>query len=265
METNPTDKTPDAVKQLAAQRAEHRKQEARETRNLRTAADVLGADYPAAHDAEQGAETDAPPLLMGRELVELRMRQARRSNAPAEDVPPFLLDGVHPCVVEAHAATMDWVSGIEACGTRRGHFLTLYGRSGCGKTHLMRLAAAELKRHGVERVQRWNWVKVLQRLHDGDYDLIGHLCRLDVLLLDDVGAEYNESRAAAAFSAARLYEILEARAGRWMMMTTNLSPNDIRDRLDARIASRFFRDGAQLVNMTAAADWSFQQWKRNNA
>lgn len=238
-----------AARQMACVQQQTDRKRSYATRNMADAGDV--AEHVAADVAGLRVVPDVPSATV--------------PPAPTrEPLPPFELDGVHPCVVAAHAAVQKWVADIVDQGTRRGRFLTLFGRSGCGKTHLLKMAREELRRAAVHGAQRWNWPKVLARVHDGDYDLIGHLSRLPVLLLDDIGAEYNESAAAAAYSAAKLYEILESREARWTMITTNLSPNDIRVRMDARIASRFFRFGADVIPMTDAEDWSFVQWRKRN-
>jgi DNA replication protein DnaC len=173
-----------------------------------------------------------------------------------ETLPPFITDGLHPSVHEAHQETRNWVAAI--LKKKQPYWLTLFGPSGCGKTFLARHARSHL-RNKQRDCQLWNWSKAFDRLCDWDSDLMPHLCRLHILILDDIGTGYTMSDKTAELHSSKLYEILESRTRKFTLITTNLSPQQLREPLDARIASRLFRGENQIVDLTHADDYSYLQ------
>lgn len=107
-----------------------------------------------------------------------------------------------------------------------------------GKTHLALHAKKLLKKllpH--QTVQARKWGREVQRLRNGEWDLTTWLSDMvDVLILDDVGSEN-----ITPITINALNRIIDDRLNKWMILTTNLTPNDIADRIDCRIASRLFR------------------------
>lgn len=179
---------------------------------------------------------------------------------PQSPLPDFILTGVHPSVVEAHNAVKAWTKAIIR-GNSKPYWLTLYGTTGCGKTMLMQKARAAIKAAG-KQCQLWPWVKVLQKLHSGEWEFSVHLAKLPVLLLDDVGAEYTASDRAADFSLSKLYEVLEDRKSRFTLISSNLTPDDLaRSVTGCRIRSRLFRNNAQLIDLTRAEDFCYSRFK----
>lgn len=172
----------------------------------------------------------------------------------------FDLTTVHPSVVEAYHAVKSWVKAALRTSSAP-YWLTLYGTTGCGKTALMERAKTALKDAGKE-CQLWPWVNVLRRLHNGEWELTAHLCKIPFLLLDDIGAEYTASNRAADFSLSQLYEVLEARKHRFTLLTSNLTPDDFAaTTTGCRIRSRLYRNNAQLIDLTQAADYCLTQYK----
>lgn len=170
----------------------------------------------------------------------------------------FQTAGLHPSVKQAHSDTIAWLRAILADPSAPGYWLTLYGASGVGKTMLATQARNHLQNNGI-LAQKWNWGNSFNRLIE-DPGLTAHLCRLPVLILDDIGTGYTLSDKAAELHASKLYEILESRLQKWTLITTNLSPQQIRERLDARIASRLFRGDNKLCDLTAADDYAYLQY-----
>lgn len=169
----------------------------------------------------------------------------------------FETEGLAPCVNAAHKAVQWWLNDIlHRCRDRR-RWVTLYGRSGCGKTHLATAAASVIRSHG-RRVQRWNWSRLRSLMLDGSPGLWDQVADAPILVLDDVGAEYTASDKTAALSASLLYDLLEARLGRWMLITSNLAPADW---VDVRVTSRLFRGQNEVVDMSGAEDFCFRRWK----
>lgn len=178
-------------------------------------------------------------------------------------LPPFVLDGVHDQVRAAHAAVTGLVAGVLGDRPARPHWLSLLGGCGVGKTHLLRLARAMLLDAG-EQVQLWGWGDVLDRLRSGDDGLIRRLGDARVVMLDDVGAEFTATGKALDFSLATLYRLQEARAGKWTLLTSNLSMRGIAN-ADERVASRLVRDGGEVVALDQARDWALARYKARRA
>lgn len=173
-----------------------------------------------------------------------------------EDLPPFCTEGVHPSVKQAHVFTRLWARAIRKNSSP--YWLTLFGSSGCGKTFLARHARSYLRKIGID-CQLWNWAKAFPTLVSPGENLTPHLCNLPVLILDDIGTGYTLSDKAAELHSAKLYEILEARINMWTFLTSNLNPQQLREKLDARIASRLFRGENEMVDLTQADDYCYLQ------
>lgn len=170
-------------------------------------------------------------------------------------------EGLAVCVNDAHRAVQWWLNDI-LHGFKEGRrWLTLYGRSGCGKSHLMTAASAYLKAGlPVRSVQCWNWGVLMGRLLGGECPgLMEQVQRMPVLMLDDVGSELVASERAQSVAMRLLYDVLEARLGRWTMLTSNLAPADLPD---VRVTSRLFRGMNEVVDMSAAGDYAYAVYKQ---
>ena len=189
-----------------------------------------------------------------------------KPHAPrGANLPKFELDSVAPCVRLAHRDTREWTRAIlqQRSEHTTPYWLTLFGKSGAGKTLLARHAHHTLKRAGYT-CQLWRWGHAFSRLMNGEWELLGHLGRLPILFLDDIGAEYNESPRCKALNAAKLYDLLEDRLGKWTFLTSNLTPEQLGNTLDVRITSRLFRGNSRVIDLTTAEDYCYQQWKKEN-
>lgn len=201
----------------------------------------------------------ASMLKINEMKAEMQEQQETREQVKPSLPPPpvFHTRGLAPCVREALDAADAWVRDITTFGNP--HWLTLFGRSGCGKTHLLRTAQYVLRQAGRQVIYR-NWPAVMDEIIDGEWGHIAVMCRAHVLILDDIGAGYMAAGRRALIAAAKLYEIMEARLGRWTLLASNLAPQDISDRVDPRIASRLYRGDNQLVDMRAAGDYAYSQY-----
>ena len=127
----------------------------------------------------------------------------------------------------------DFVREIRAKQSPR--WLTLWGRSGTGKTFLARSI------HGMfpGKAHWLDWVDLCRRYQCKE-DITGRLrwaCDAALVVIDDAGAEHQTPATLAL-----LHGLLQARIRRWTIITTNLSPDAWRQR-DERIGSRIIRDG----------------------
>ncbi len=176
--------------------------------------------------------------------------------APARDVQviPFNLDGVHQSVVEAHSAVKNWLKAITT-GVIPPFSLTISGRSGCGKTHLAKNAAAYLKQRGISK-GFYLWSDVVKQYKADAEHTLHKLAKYTVLILDDVGAENISGEYSLGLAATALCDVVEKRLGKWTLLTSNLTTSEIAKTYDPRVASRLIRNGGRTVDMSAAQDYN---------
>ena len=114
------------------------------------------------------------------------------------------------------------------------------GATGLGKTHLSLAIAKEVtaKGHFVLYGSAQNFLETLEREHFGkkEGDTLSQLQQCDLLILDDLGAEFT-----SPFVAASVYNIINTRilSGRPTVVSTNLSLREIESRYTERLLSRF--------------------------
>lgn len=110
------------------------------------------------------------------------------------------------------------------------------------------------------KITRWrggflNWGRaVSERMMKGDYDFLEDVRSYDFFAIDDILSEYEKHR---SLSASKLYNVLEARLGKWTVITANASLAQIGELLDPRIASRMLRDGSVVVDVDVP-DWNLR-------
>ncbi len=130
--------------------------------------------------------------------------------------------------------------------------LLFQGRTGLGKTHLSLAIAAQVARQGRSvlytpvqgLVDRYERVRFDKCPTPQDREFIDLAPQCDLLVLDDLGAEFQNS-----FSQSVLYNLLNDRimAQRPMILSTNLEPAQLSAGYGDRIASRILCDCAAYV------------------
>ena len=142
-------------------------------------------------------------------------------------------------------------------------WLSLLGRSGTGKTHLARGITHFFKAEAAIYIEPGTgahlsrrggfigWRKVVDHLRDGDYGIIDVVCNDWFVALDDIGAEK-----ASDFSVSKLDQVIDARLGKWTVITCNFSREEIAQHMDVRIASRLGRGKNVIVDGICIRDYS---------
>jgi DNA replication protein DnaC len=156
-----------------------------------------------------------------------------------------------------------FVKDVCAGGPRR--WLTLAGSSGAGKTYL----AKRIYRHvreavffktsatDQEIVYPYDWIywpeaaKLLQQ--QVEPEAVYHSPRTSFLVLDELGG----IRDSTGYVSNRLAVILGQRENKWTIITSNLTVEQIGQRLDTRIASRLIR-GRNVVVEVDATDYALR-------
>lgn len=123
-------------------------------------------------------------------------------------------------------------------------WLTVLGTNGSGKTHLFWcLNALRKKLHWGGGVLRW--VDVENRMRGGEPRFLENIIDDDLVLVDDIFAGKDTE-----FTVAKLYELMNARLGRWTVFNCNLGLGAIAG-IEKKIASRLVRDANRVVELDA--------------
>ena len=117
--------------------------------------------------------------------------------------------------------------------------LFMFGATGLGKTFLSSCIANEVLKKGYsvafDSIQ--NYVREIEREHFGrsDADTLGTLLSADLVILDDLGSEFNSN-----FNGPAIYNIINSRLnmGKPTIVSSNLSLDELDKKYDDRIISR---------------------------
>jgi DNA replication protein DnaC len=132
--------------------------------------------------------------------------------------------------------------------------LVLAGPSGVGKTHtakriskFARFAAFSAMEHGewgfsVPSILFVRWPEVTDAFKEGNYGVVQDCLEASLLVVDDLGAEYDPSKNAAD----KICQILSRRESRFNVVTTNIHPSAWSDKFDKRIADRLLRNSVVI-------------------
>ena len=134
---------------------------------------------------------------------------------------------------------------------KNGENMLLYGDTGTGKTHISTAIAKEAITHGYDVV----YDSVQNVVADFEADRFKSnygtnepkstkYLECDLLILDDLGSEF-----ITQFSLACLYNLLNTRQNKRLstIISTNLSPDEISEQYQDRIASRIFSKNTTIL------------------
>lgn len=132
------------------------------------------------------------------------------------------------------------------------NFVTIYGATGVGKTHLAAIAANAFIDKGLNvtfiKAYRLNelFLKAMLAPLAEKQGLLDSVFNCDLLVIDDLGTEEFYKNVTAEY----LYMTISEREKKATVITTNLSPSMIKDRYQERVYSRLFADSAAALPMT---------------
>lgn len=121
--------------------------------------------------------------------------------------------------------------------------ILMFGKTGLGKTHLSLSIANEVLKSGFNVLydSTINYLRKIEKEHFGrdskDVDTLEMLLSADLLILDDLGSEYD-----TPFYVSTMYNIINTRMNRGLptIISTNLNHEEIQKKYDDRIVSRLF-------------------------
>ncbi len=131
--------------------------------------------------------------------------------------------------------------------TKQSESLFMCGETGLGKTHLSLSIAKEVIARGynVAYDSIINYINEIEREHFGksDNDTLSAITSVDLLILDDLGAEFN-----SPFYNSTVYNIINTRINKRLptIISSNLTSDAVAERYDDRIASRIFGEYTYL-------------------
>jgi DNA replication protein DnaC len=106
-----------------------------------------------------------------------------------------------------------------------------------------------------------SFVKILETIHfdpDEEYDLFEKLCRADLLILDDLGAERETS-----YALEKVYSIIDTRNSRSLpiILTTNLSVDEMNSETNMRHARIYDR----ILGTCYPIQFTGPSWRKKSA
>ena len=126
----------------------------------------------------------------------------------------------------------------------KGRGLILSGSVGTGKTHLAAAAAITLMGAGFETVYgtasailgeiKKSWKD------DTDHDVVGRLCSVPLLVIDDLGKEYSKRVDGWSWAQEQFFQVINARYENYfpVVITTNFNMSQLSDTMGDAIVSR---------------------------
>lgn len=147
------------------------------------------------------------------------IKNARFSNYKPSD---------HSSKLEAKRAAMKFVQEFQEIKDSDQHSLLFQGPYGLGKSHLAHAITKELTNKGFTAIYI-DVPQLLQLFRDNikkqninENDLIKTISDCDLLILDDLGAEYiKKENGKESWAVDKLFQVLSARNGKAKVITTN--------------------------------------------
>lgn len=169
----------------------------------------------------------------------------------------------HPDIACLENEVYEIVRGVRL-NPSRGRRVVVYGGVGNGKTRTGKALSRWVNRAAINLplvsgdgaggrlccAFVIHWPSVVDDFKKGYWDLDEAL-EADLLVIDDIGAEHDPS----GIGREKLYQLLERREGKWDYITTNIVPDEWKNKFEFRIADRLFRN-ATHVDFTRVPSYS---------
>lgn len=166
---------------------------------------------------------------------------------------PLAYNIVDKCTEEAYMKVQEWLNDAVHNCRERARWLFIHGRPGAGKSHLAYNSARVLREFRRKTLTK-RAADIANDLREGNSHLMHQIwLPLPFMIIDDLGSEYHTD-----FITTQWFDLLDARVGKWTIITSNLSPAQIGKRYDTRIQSRIEDSRNTIVDLTLAADYRKQ-------
>lgn len=164
----------------------------------------------------------------------------------------------HPLVRLMAIAAEQFTRGCLRDNRSRGHWLTICGQTGGGKSHTARKVFGHVSGGQITALGRWimrdnlpapyfiQWPIEVRR-NDREWDvLMSEMVGCHLVVVDDIGAEIDKFKSGEAV--VRLWEVLEKSKDRWLLLTTNVRPLKWRETFGQRCSDRMLEGGVVDVS-----------------
>ncbi|MGN1089144.1 MAG: ATP-binding protein, partial [Huintestinicola sp.] len=213
--------------------------------------DYLDVHYRCGECSDTGYTDRGMCQCMKRLISRLSCEELNRAaNMPEADFAHFDLSYYRDLNIEGRDCYKIMSKNLDFCIRYAESFgknsksILLLGKTGVGKTHLSMAIAKEAASAGFDVIYGSvvNFLRKIENEHFGrtsseekDGDTLELLCSCDLLVLDDLGAEHH-----TPFYESTLYNIINTRinTGRSVIISANLSLNELQSRYNERIISR---------------------------
>ena len=209
------------------------------------------------------------PLTMEHHMQAIEAMAAANASSPApEPAPcpspavsgsytplrlPLAYNIVDKCTEEAYMKVQEWLNDAVHNCRERSRWLFIHGRPGAGKSHLAYNSARVLREFRRKTLTK-RAADIANDLREGNSHLMHQIwLPSPFMIIDDLGSEYHTD-----FITAQWFDLLDARIGKWTIITSNLTPAQIGKRYDTRIQSRIEDSRNTIVDLTLAADYRKQ-------
>lgn len=165
-------------------------------------------------------------------------------------------ENYYPTSAELDRAKKDVFTFVKEFDPTVGNNLLLTGTYGTGKSHLSFSAAKKLIEIGHTALFL-SVPKLLTKIKDtynskaqfSENDLLDYIANVDLLVLDDLGAEYtNMKNGGDNWTWTKLFEVIDSRSGKSTIYTTNLTGNELEAKVNPRNFSRMM-ENTTIVKM----------------
>jgi len=165
-------------------------------------------------------------------------------------------DNYIPPNLDLNDAKKSLIEFVETFKNSEAINILLVGSFGTGKSHLSYATTQYLiaKGHSALFLSVPKLLTKIKDTYNGDSkysenDLLELVQDIDLLVLDDLGAEYTNARAGADnWVWSKLFEIIDSRSGRHTIYTTNLTAEDLEKKVNTRNFSRIM-DNTKVIKM----------------
>ncbi|PIC65489.1 DnaC replication protein [Sporosarcina sp. P13] len=165
-------------------------------------------------------------------------------------------DNYFPTSAELNSAKQTLLDYATNFNPNDGHNLLITGTYGTGKSHLSFSASRMLINKGHTALFL-SVPKLLTKIKDtynskaqfSENDLLDYIENVDLLVLDDMGAEYtNMKNGGDNWTWTKLFEVIDSRSGKSTIYTTNLSGKELEAKVNSRNFSRMM-ENTDIVKM----------------
>lgn len=140
--------------------------------------------------------------------------------------------------------------------TQHAHNILLQGNYGVGKSHLAAAIAKTVMANGCSALFL-SVPKLLTKIKNtygrkerySEAEILDMVGEVNLFILDDLGTEYtNDWQDGRSWTHTKLFEVLDARAGKPTIFTTNLSGSELEEKMNERNMSRLL-DRTEIIRM----------------